>query len=55
MEGHRKLPHCLKGLSITLEDKMHTLCLRVLLRAEDLDSVSASCREAGISRTVFYR
>ena len=29
--------------------------LRVLQRAEEPGSVSAACREAGISRTLFYQ
>ena len=40
---------------MTLEDKVHALRLHVLRRAEELGNVSAACREAGISRTVFYR
>ena len=40
---------------MTLEDKVHALRLRVLQRAEELGNVSAACREAGISRTLFYR
>ena len=40
---------------MTLEDKVHAFRLRVLQRAEELNNVSAACREAGISRTLFYR
>ena len=40
---------------MTLEDKVHAFRLRVLQRAEELGNVSAACREAGISRTLFYR
>jgi transposase InsO family protein len=40
---------------MTLEDKVHTFRLRVLKRAEELGNVSAACREAGISRTLYYR
>ena len=40
---------------MTLEDKVHAFRLRVLQRAEELGNVSAACREAGISRALFYR
>ena len=40
---------------MTLEDKVHAFRLHVLRRAEELGNGSAACREAGISRTVFYR
>jgi hypothetical protein len=40
---------------MTLEDKVHAFRLRVLQRAEELGNVSAACREAGLSRTPFYR
>ena len=40
---------------MTLEDKVHAFRLRVLQRAEELGNVSAACREAGISRTLFCR
>ena len=40
---------------MTLEDKVHAFRLHVLQRAEELGNVSAACREAGISRTLFYR
>ena len=40
---------------MTLEDKVHAFRLHVMQRAKKLDNVSAACREAGISRTLFYR
>ena len=40
---------------MTLEDKVHAFRLRVLHRAKELGNVSAECREAGISRTLYYR
>jgi transposase-like protein len=40
---------------MTLEDKVHAFRLRVLKRAQELGNVSAACREAGISRTLYYR
>jgi len=40
---------------MTLEDKVHTFRLHALHRAEVLGNVTATCRELGISRTVFYR
>ena len=40
---------------MTLEDSIRTTRLRVIRRAQELHSVSAACREAGISRTLFYR
>ena len=40
---------------MTLEDKVHAFRLHVLRRAEELGNISAACREAGISRTLFYR
>ena len=40
---------------MTLEDSVLMQRLRVMQRAEELGNVSAVCREAGISRTVFYR
>ena len=40
---------------MTLEDKVHAFRLRVLRRAQELDNVSLACREAGISRTLYYR
>ena len=40
---------------MTLEDKVHVFRLHVLQRAEELGNVSAACREAGISRTLYYR
>jgi transposase InsO family protein len=40
---------------MTLDDSIQGLRLRVMARAAALGSVSAACREAGISRTLFYR
>lgn len=40
---------------MTLEDKVHVSRLRVMQRANELGNVSAACREAGISRTLYYR
>lgn len=40
---------------MTLEDRVQVQRLRVFRRAEELGNVSAACREAGISRTLFYR
>ncbi|MBN1859660.1 transposase [Candidatus Bipolaricaulota bacterium] len=40
---------------MTLEDNVQRTRLRVLQRAKELGNVSAACREAGISRTLFYR
>ncbi len=40
---------------MTLNDSVRAMRLRVIHRAEQLGSVTAACREAGISRTVFYR
>lgn len=40
---------------MTLEDSILAQRLRVMRRAHELGSVSAACREAGISRTLFYR
>lgn len=40
---------------MTLEDKVHGLRLQVIRRAEALGNVSRACREAGISRALFYR
>ena len=40
---------------MTLEDKVHAFRLHILRCADELGNVSAACREAGISRTVFYR
>jgi hypothetical protein len=38
-----------------LEQSMLAMRLRVMRRAHELGSVTAACREAGISRTLFYR
>ncbi|MBN1859075.1 helix-turn-helix domain containing protein, partial [Candidatus Bipolaricaulota bacterium] len=40
---------------MTLEDNVQRTRLRVLQRAKELGNVTAACREAGISRTLFYR
>ncbi len=40
---------------MTLEEKVHGLRLHVIQRAQVLGNVSQACREAGISRTLFYR
>ena len=40
---------------MTLEEKIHGLRLHVMRRAATLGNVSRACREAGISRTLFYR
>jgi transposase InsO family protein len=40
---------------MTLEDSIHGMRVRVMRRAQELGNVSAACREAGISRTLFYR
>lgn len=40
---------------MTLEDKVHAFRLHALHRAHQLGNVSATCRELGISRTLFYR
>jgi len=40
---------------MTLEEKVHGLRLHVIRRAAELGNVSQACREAGISRALFYR
>src|SRR6267142_2367384 len=40
---------------MTLEEKVHGLRLHVMRRAQALGNVSQACREAGISRALFYR
>jgi len=40
---------------MTLEDTVQRNRLRILQRAQDLGNVSAACREAGISRTLYYQ
>jgi transposase InsO family protein len=40
---------------MTLEDSIRISRLRVIRRAQNLGSISAACREVGISRTLFYR
>ena len=40
---------------MTLEDKVHAFRLRLFRRAEELRNISAACREAGISRSLYYQ
>jgi transposase InsO family protein len=40
---------------MTLEDRVHTLRLRLFRRAEELGNVSEACREAGVSRSAYYQ
>jgi transposase InsO family protein len=40
---------------MTLEDRVHTLRLRLFRRAEELGNVSQACREAGVSRSAYYQ
>ena len=40
---------------MTLEDSIHSHRLRVLREAERSGNVSETCRQYGMSRTVFYR
>src|SRR5215467_7644952 len=40
---------------MTLDEKVHGLRLHVIRRAQELGNVSRACREAGISRALFYR
>jgi transposase-like protein len=40
---------------MTLDDSMLAMRLRAMHRAQTLGNVSAACREAGTSRTSFYR
>jgi transposase InsO family protein len=40
---------------MTLDDTVLAFRLHVLARADSLGNVSAACRDAGISRTMFYR
>jgi transposase len=40
---------------MTLDESIQALRRRVIQRAQVLGNVSQACREAGISRTVFYR
>ncbi len=40
---------------MTLEDRVQHLRLYAIRRAEELGNVSATCRELGISRSLFYR
>ena len=39
---------------MTLEDKVHAQRLRLFRRAAELGNVSAACREAGVSRSLYY-
>jgi transposase InsO family protein len=39
----------------TLDEKVHGLRLHVIQRAAEMGNVSRACRDAGISRTLFYR
>jgi transposase InsO family protein len=39
---------------MTLEDKVHAQRLRLFRRAAELGNVSQACREAGISRSLYY-
>ena len=39
---------------MTLEDRVHAQRLRLFQRAAELGNVSAACREAGISRSLYY-
>lgn len=43
------------GAVMTLEDRVYHQRLRLMHRAAELGNVSAACREAGVSRTLFYR
>ena len=40
---------------MTLEDRVHALRLRLFRRAEELGNVSEACREAGVSRSAYYK
>ena len=40
---------------MTLDESIQGMRLQVIRRAAELDNVTAACREAGISRTLFYR
>jgi transposase InsO family protein len=40
---------------MTLDDSVHAFRLRLMARAQQLDNVAKACREAGVSRTLFYR
>ena len=40
---------------MTLEDSVHAFRLRLFTRAEELGNVSAACREAGLSRSLYYQ
>lgn len=40
---------------MTLDDSVHAFRLSLMTRAEALGNVSQACRQAGISRSLFYR
>ena len=40
---------------MTLEDKVHAFRLRLFQRAEEIGNISATCREAGVSRSLYYQ
>ena len=40
---------------MTLEDSMRAFRLRVMVRAQELNTASRACRGLGISRTLSYR
>jgi transposase len=40
---------------MTLEDSVHAFRLRLFRRAEALGNVSGACREAGVSRSLYYQ
>lgn len=40
---------------MTLKERIPGTRLRIMRWAQELGSVSAACREAGVSRTLFYR
>ena len=40
---------------MTLEDSVHAFRLRLFRRADELGNVSAACREAGLSRSLYYQ
>ena len=40
---------------MTLEESIQGMRLRVIQRAQAVGNVSRACREAGISRALFYR
>jgi transposase len=40
---------------MTLEEKLHLQRLRLFRRAEEIGNVSEACREAGVSRSLYYQ